>query len=250
MPNIQEKLMTRDIIEIDEELCDGCGQCVVNCAEGALAVVDGKAKLISDVYCDGLGACLGHCPRGALRIIRRESLDFDEALTKKTPFKKDPNMVCKGSMVRKLRPAPQGSCPGPISSEHDSVASGIVNWPLKIRLVPPNAPFLDSEVLVVAADCTAFSSGEFHRTFLSSGAPLLVGCPKLDDVDLFIVKIGEILKNNPSIKEIRVPIMSVPCCRGLIYAVARGISSSGRADVVARCFVTEDNGAIREEFPS
>jgi NAD-dependent dihydropyrimidine dehydrogenase PreA subunit len=253
MTNLKEELRERDIIEIDEDLCDGCGRCVVNCAEGALAIIDGKARLVSDLYCDGLGACLGHCPTGALRIIRRKSLEFDEALAKKVVKSKGSDMVCKGSMVRKLtlRPkAPSLSAHDLSSLDQGSALEGIVNWPLKIRLVPPSAPFLNSEVLIVSADCVGFASLDFRRLFLSSGFPLMVGCPKLDDADLFIVKFGEILKNNPAIKEIRVPIMNVPCCRGLIHAVVRGITLSGREDTLARLFVTEDNGSIREEFPS
>ncbi|MDR3153336.1 MAG: 4Fe-4S ferredoxin [Deltaproteobacteria bacterium] len=262
----------RDIIEIDEELCDGCGLCVPGCAEGALAIVDGKARLVSDVFCDGLGACLGECPRGALRIVRRPAEGFDAeaalaatdggrpsfpgglGLSPRSGGERVPQAAasggggCPGAAPRALgRPA--GGSRGGAGESTQGEGPALVNWPIQMMLVPPQAPFLESPALTVAADCTAFACPGFRREFLEDGAPLVIGCPKLDDVDAYIIKIGEILKAHPAVKEIRVPIMEVPCCRGLAYAAARGAERSGRGDVTMRLFVVGLDGTVSEEFP-
>ncbi|MDR2199388.1 MAG: 4Fe-4S binding protein [Deltaproteobacteria bacterium] len=265
MPNLNEENTVRDIIEIDESLCDGCGKCVIACAEGALALVDGKARLVSDVYCDGLGACLGDCPAGALRIVKRASLDFDEAAAEKRqraagesepepgalPDKRKEGRVCPGALSMRLipRPSPERSEPERSEKEKEG-AVGLVNWPIQMELVHPKADFLESDAIVVAASCTAFASSSFHSRFLQGGRPLLSFCPKLDDVDLAIIKLKEILKAHPGVRELRVVIMTVPCCRGLIYAAVKAIERSGNmGKVLPRCFNVERDGTIAEELP-
>jgi len=177
--------MKRKIIHIDESKCNGCGQCIPNCKEGALKIVNGKAKLVSDVFCDGLGACLGHCPQGAITIEEREAKAFDE------------------KAVRVLK-----------------------NWPVQIRLVPPIAPFLQGADLLIAADCVGFACPDFHQDLLA-GKALLVGCPKLDDIQLYREKISQMVKNN-DIKSITYAHMEVPCCTGLISVIKDAIASSGK----------------------
>ncbi|MDR2352198.1 MAG: 4Fe-4S ferredoxin [Deltaproteobacteria bacterium] len=233
MPKDQKTqfLSSRDIVSIDSELCNGCGECLKGCAEGALTLRDGKAQLVSDSYCDGLGACLGMCPTGALKIVKREAEKFENPL--------ESHSNCPGAQVRVL------SATGKKESQK---TSGLFNWPIQMKLVSPGSSFLNSPVLVVASDCAAYASSRFHETFLKS-SPLVLGCPKLDDVDLYIIKLSEILKANPAIKEFQVPILEVPCCRGLIYAAVRAIERSGRKDVKPRLFVISLEGEITEEAP-
>jgi len=197
---------TRNILEIDESKCDGCGQCLGGCAEGALALVNGKARLISDNYCDGLGACLGQCPAGALTIIQR--------------------------------PAPAFTGPAP----------GLASWPIQLRLVSPTASAFGSEVLVLAADCSAFVGRSFRELFLGEGRPLLIACPKLDDFQDNLKALTEILKTNPGISEIRLPLMSVPCCGGLGRLAAESAREAGRAGLRLRIWIVSLDGDIREEI--
>ena len=222
----------RKIIEIDEERCDGCGQCVIACAEGAVEIVDGKARLIKETYCDGLGACLGECPQGALRIIERHAAEFDpeevekhlessgkgeEAPKATVPFQ------CPSSRIRLFetscdvanRPAMQ-----------DSTASALSHWPVQIRLAPASAPFLKGADLLVAADCTPVAYGNFHCDFLQ-GKALLLGCPKFDDVSQYIKKFAEIF-SVADIKSVTVLEMEVPCCSALPVIVKKGMAEAGK----------------------
>ncbi|UQZ88414.1 4Fe-4S ferredoxin [Deltaproteobacteria bacterium Smac51] len=237
---------TRDIIQIDEDLCNGCGQCITGCAEGALALVDGKAKLVSDIYCDGLGNCLGHCPTGALTIIQREAPDFDEeaAMERVEAMKKPASGGCPGSRARALKPLPTAGQPAPEAQK----ASGLASWPIQLKLVPPAAEFLDTPVLTLASDCSAFAGPAFHQTFLSEGYPLIIACPKLDEVEPYIEKMAAILKGHPQIKELRIPMMSVPCCGGLGYIATQALKKSGReSDVSVRTWIITPQGEITEE---
>lgn len=216
----------RKIIEIDENLCDGCGQCVPACAEGAIEVIDGKARLVSEIYCDGIGACLGECPRGALQIIEREADGFDpEAVEeylehKKAQAKQEEKPCCPSMHIMRLKKSEDA-----IKSFSDGV-SELTNWPVQLKLVPAAAPFIKDAHLLVAADCTAFAYPDFHKDFLQ-GKALLVGCPKLDDADEYVRKFAEIFEA-ANIKKITVLTMEVPCCSKLPKIIRKAMTVSGR----------------------
>lgn len=213
----------RPIIRIEEEKCDGCGLCATACHEGAIAIVDGKARLVSESFCDGLGACLGDCPKGAITIEEREADAFDEdAVARAQEQKKTPGSLpcgCPGTMARTL------STPAPKAETNLSPAvSRLQNWPIQLSLVPVNAPYLKGARLVLAADCTAIACPDFHARFLG-GKILLMGCPKLDDAAFYQEKIGAILKEN-AIESIDVVYMEVPCCGGLVRLVQNAIEEA------------------------
>jgi len=217
--------MKRNIIEIDEEKCNGCGACAAACHEGAIGMVNGKAKLLRDDYCDGLGDCLPGCPTGAIRFTEREAAAYDEKAVAENKAKTAAPLPC--------------GCPGTqakvIARRQDSPASAPVQcceapsqlsqWPVQIRLVPVTAPYFKGAKLLVAADCTAYARADFHERFIKSHITL-VGCPKLDDVD-YSEKLTEILKNN-DIKSITVVRMEVPCCGGIEQAVMKALQNSGK----------------------
>jgi len=227
---------TRKIVRIDEEKCNGCGLCIPNCAEGALQIVDGKAKLLKDQFCDGLGACLGHCPQDAITIIEREAGDFDEKAVE--------NHLHKAHEVRpqpELKPGPLPSFTGCPSSRAihfrapdarlkealgASSASMLSQWPVQLKLVPIDAPYFRDAGLLVAADCVPFAYPNFHRDFLK-GKAVVVGCPKLDDIQSYKEKLTEIFRAN-SIKSVTIPYMEVPCCSGLVKATEDAIVASGK----------------------
>jgi Pyruvate/2-oxoacid:ferredoxin oxidoreductase delta subunit len=224
--------MTRKIIEIDEELCDGCGQCVPSCAEGAIQIIDGKARLVEDKYCDGLGACMGECPTGALSIVERESEEFDEeavqehlsSIAEKEP-PKEASLPCGCPSVQLKAfgaPAPGREADEP-AAERSSI-SALCHWPVKIKLMPPAAPFLKGADLLVAADCTPFAYANFHEDFLK-GRVVLVGCPKFDDVREYLHRFVEIFKT-ADIKSVTIPIMEVPCCSGLPMIVKKAMKEA------------------------
>lgn len=227
-------MATRKIVKIDEETCNGCGLCIPNCAEGALQIIDGKAKLISDKFCDGLGACLGHCPQDAITVIEREAEDFDEKAVELYLHKKK-----EADSKPKPQPAPlftgcpssramHFKVPGPAvgaSSTTPSV-SMLSQWPVQLKLVPVNAPYFQDADLLVAADCVPIAYPNFHQDFLK-GKAVVVGCPKLDDVQYYKEKLTEIFKAN-SIKSVTVPHMEVPCCFGLVKATQDAIAASGK----------------------
>ncbi|MBD5418244.1 MAG: ferredoxin [Desulfovibrio sp.] len=225
--------MLRPIIEIDEEKCNGCGKCILDCAEGALAIVDGKARLISDVYCDGLGACL-NCPQGALTLTTREAAPFDEAAALSAKEKREgagkscaPGGSCPGSAARTLKPlAPLGGAQAaPVHSpEAGSVIAHLPAWPVKLALVPPSASFLRGARVLLTADCAALSLPELHAHWLIGHIPLLA-CPKLEDHNFLLQRLEGILKEGaPS--AITVLRMSVPCC-GLDRLTEQAIAVTG-----------------------
>lgn len=239
----------RNIIEIDENLCNGCGQCITGCAEGALALVDGKAKLVSDIYCDGLGACLGECPTGALKIIQRAAPEFNEeaALSRVREMQKTvlTSCGCPGSQARTLAAPSAEKAPDCCENKPAALAF----WPIQLKLVPPAAPALDSPVLIMAADCSAFTGTEFHQKFLTSGYPLIIACPKLDEVGPYIEKMTAILSAHPQIQELQVVMMSVPCCGGLGYIATSAIKKSGReGQVKLRTYIVTPEGRVTEEI--
>ncbi len=226
--------MERNIIEIDEQKCNGCGICIDACHEGALQLIDGKAKLVSESYCDGLGNCLPECPTGAITIVQREAEAFDEDAVKKhideknvLPIK-DNNLACgcPGTMAKTIEKH-SNTTSRPIQS-HASMnnnESELRQWPCQIKLVPVNAPYLANANLLVAADCTAYAYANIHQDFMKNKITL-IGCPKLDDGD-YSEKLTEILKRN-EIKSITVLRMEVPCCGGIVHAVKNALISSGK----------------------
>lgn len=225
----------RKIIEIDDSLCNGCGECVPSCAEGALEIVNGKARMIAEKYCDGLGACLGECPTGALKIIERAADDFDEKaveelLAKKKIAPPPPTVIpcgCPSSQVQSFTMAVPPDKAKKFISEPPTGPTGseLRQWPVQIRLVPPSAPFLKNADLLVAADCTAFAYADFHRELLA-GKVLMVGCPKFDDRDGYVQKFTEIFTAK-QIKSLTLAIMEVPCCGGLKMIIAEALQKAG-----------------------
>ncbi len=221
----------RKIIEIDDELCDGCGQCIIGCAEGALEIVDGKAKVVAEKFCDGLGACIGECPTDALRIVEREVDEFDEiAVEKHLAAQKDPKEKvpsaacgCPSTQLQSFTPTPCQQANQP--AVHSNVKSALSHWPIQIHLVPPHAPFLNQADLLVVADCTPLAFPNFHEQFLP-GRVVLVGCPKLDDQQAYIDKFSAIF-NQADIASITTIIMEVPCCGGLPYILEQGMQKAG-----------------------
>ncbi len=222
----------RKIIEIDEEKCDGCGQCVPSCAEGAIQIVDGKAKIVADILCDGLGACLGECPMGALKVIEREADEFDEEAVEKH--------LAETEKVQIEEPALACGCPSTkiqsfvlpesgfvaIKPAAGELVSSLSHWPVKIRLVPANAQFLKGADLLVLADCVSVAFPTLHRDFLK-GRAVTMGCPKFDDVQEYIDKFAEIFKT-ADIKSITTVVIEVPCCSGLPMIVKKGLEKAGK----------------------
>ena len=199
----------RKIVHIDEALCDGCGNCIPKCAEGALQIVNGKATIVKDTYCDGLGACLGHCPQGAITIIEREAENFDEEAAHKH--------------VKKVK----------FEAENKPV---LKQWPLKINLVPLEAPFYEKADLLISADCAPVACSNFRGSLLA-GKRVVIGCPKFDDARAYAQKLGEILKRN-KIASITIAHMEVPCCSGLKWVVDKAVEASGKQIRIKRYIIT------------
>jgi len=223
----------RKIVKIDEEKCNGCGACIINCAEGALRIVDGKAKLISETYCDGLGACLGKCPQDAITVEEREAADFDEAAVEarmQAEKAEEPQpCACPSANVRLFeREARTAARPAPAAepATEPVAESRLAHWPVQLALVPPTAPFLKGADLVLAADCVPFAYAGFHRDFLGDNAALLVACPKLDDFASRQEKLIQVLKQS-GIKSLTVLHMEVPCCSGLVHMAKQAVLASG-----------------------
>ncbi|MBF0226078.1 MAG: 4Fe-4S binding protein [Desulfobacterales bacterium] len=211
----------RKIIKIDEELCDGCGQCILSCAEGALAIVDGKAKIVSENFCDGLGACIGNCPTGALKIIEREAFEFDEkAVEEHLKEKEKHNLPC-GCPSSQIQVFSKNS-----KSEIEETDSNLTHWPIQIRLIPPKASFLKGASLLVLADCAAVAYVNLHRDLVKNRT-VMMGCPKFDDAQAYIDKFTEIFKIS-DIKDIAIVFMDVPCCSGLPFIVKKALEKANK----------------------
>lgn len=258
----------RKIIKINEEKCNGCGLCIPNCPEGALQIIDGKARLISDLFCDGLGACIGHCPQGAIVIEERQAQEYDERKTMANIVKQGKNVIkahlehlkehnqavylkqaidflkekkievpfneahqhsqhafsgCPGSKIVDFRKKEETQRK---RKDFPMAESQLRQWPVQITLVPAFAPYLEDAHLLIAADCVPFAYADFHEDFLK-GKILLVGCPKLDDIEAYQEKFSQILKNN-NIKSITYAHMEVPCCFGLVTVIKEAIAKSGK----------------------
>lgn len=220
-------MAVRRVIEIDKDLCNGCGICVDACHEGAIGMIDGKATLLRDDYCDGLGDCLPNCPTGAISFVVREALDFDkeaveENMRRKKEQENTPKFVgCPGKMAKAIERNYKDNS----SSQNKSMNSQLGQWPVQIKLVPENAAYFDNARLLIAADCSAFAYGNFHNDYIKNHV-CIIGCPKLDDVD-YSEKLTNIIKNN-NIKSVTIVRMEVPCCGGLEMAVKKALQDSGK----------------------
>ena len=226
--------MIRKMVTIDEEKCNGCGLCITACHEGALQLIDGKAKLISDSYCDGLGACLPECPTGAITIEEREAATFDEEAVKLNmnnakAIKESEKLACgcPGTHSKTIvKNHKQPSNPDILNNgTYAPVESQLNQWPCQIKLVPVNAPYFQNANLLIAADCTAYAYANFHNQFMKNKITI-IGCPKLDEGD-YAEKLTEILKRN-EIKSVTVVRMEVPCCGGIVNAVKNALVNSGK----------------------
>ena len=247
--------LKRQLIQIDEAKCDGCGLCMPGCPEGALALVDGKARLVRESFCDGLGACLGNCPTGALRVIEVEADAYDEAgviahLQQTAPALVDKHVahlaahgmaatpaVIPVKSFQSARPAVLSACPSVqmrawapeeevTKPELPRMRSELRQWPLQLHLVPPSAPYFQGANLALVADCVPFAYPNFHQDFLKGNA-VAVGCPKLDDARAYVDKVTEILTQS-DVRSLKVVYMEVPCCRGLYFVAERALAASGK----------------------
>ncbi len=242
----------RKVIEIDEDKCTGCGACVTKCAEGALQIVDGKAKVVNDVFCDGLGACIGECPEGALKIVEREAPDFDEHAVKQHLAR-----TSKAHSMKQTMEEPCG-CPShePISLKtaskdaekrhrSEQLPPELTNWPVQWRLVTARMPFFKGKEVLLAADCVPFAFRDFHGRFLA-GKPLIIGCPKLDNQEAYLEKLTEIF-TEATPKSLELVHMEVPCCFGLEKLVAEAIRRSGKQIPVKTTVVGVQGQILRSE---
>lgn len=218
----------RKIVRIDGEKCNGCGVCVPACAEGAIQVINGKAKLINETYCDGLGACLGECPQGAITIEERVAAEFDEDaaklnLKKENHTREELPCGCPSATVTQFeRHGTTGITTGEVTEQRSMLS----HWPVQLALVPPVAPFLQGADLLLAADCVPFAYAGFHQDFIKEHA-LLVACPKLDDFQAHLKKLTDILSYS-SVKSLTVVHMEVPCCSGLVHMVKQAMKLAGK----------------------
>jgi NAD-dependent dihydropyrimidine dehydrogenase PreA subunit len=236
---------TRPIIEIDEALCNGCGECVPSCHEGAIQIINGKAKLVAERFCDGLGACLGHCPTGALKVVERPAEGFDEVAVEE--HLKTREAVLAGA------PAHAG-CPSariasfahkPAAAADDDAPSALGHWPVQIRLVPPDAPFLRGADLLVAADCVPVAYRGFHKNLLE-GHAVMMGCPKFDDPEPALQRFIDLFRMS-GIRSVTVAVMQVPCCQGLPAIVTEAMRRSGESLPVDLVTVSLQGEILRRE---
>lgn len=242
----------RNIIEIDEEKCDGCGLCVPSCAEGAIRIVDGKARLAAEKYCDGLGACLGECPRGAIRMVEKEVEAFDEkaamAAMAKPAVPHHGHQGCPSARLHSFKGGSAEPCCAPPAGVGAPVPSALTHWPVQIRLVPPHAPFLKNADLLIAADCSPMAYADFHRDFLK-GKVVMMGCPKFDDMALYEERFRQIFAQ-ADVRSVTVLAMEVPCCQGLPFLLKKTLKESGKNIPLEIVTVgLQGNILRREEYP-
>ena len=239
----------RKIIEIDDELCTGCGECVPDCAEGSLQIIDGKARLVSDNLCDGLGACLGACPTGALKIIEREAEDFDEeAVEVFLAGQKNNEQTsapvgggCPSAQIKTMQPITPCQAANEPTSQ---VGCALSHWPVQIRLISPSAPFLENCDLLIAADCCAVSYGSLQQDFIQ-GRVVMMGCPKFDDQQDYVNRFTELFKTR-KLNSVTILIMEVPCCSSMLQIVKKAYDEA-KATVSIRQVVVSTQGQILDD---
>ncbi|HID55840.1 TPA: 4Fe-4S ferredoxin [Candidatus Poribacteria bacterium] len=231
----------RQIIQIDEEKCDGCGQCVIACAEGAIQIIEGKARLISESYCDGLGACIGECPQGAITIVEREAEEFDEEAVREHLRR-----LGRDHVHDHHHPVEPIGCPSAQSKELEREEeadlrrspSALTHWPVQLHLVNPRMPFFKDAELLITASCVPVAYGSFHADFLS-GRKVVIACPKLDDPTGYIEKIAALMDDG-GVSSVKVLHMEVPCCFGLLRMVEMGAKMAKRQVPVEEIVITID----------
>jgi NAD-dependent dihydropyrimidine dehydrogenase PreA subunit len=246
----------RQIVHIDEEKCNGCGVCVPSCAEGAIKIIDGKAKLIADNLCDGLGACLGDCPQDAITIIEREAEAFDEEAVQLHLHQENKQKVphqgvkhhhgggCPGSQIKIFKD--EKKAVQTITADQDieiKIKSQLRQWPVQLTLVPPTAPYFEGADLLVTADCVPFAYPNYHLDLLK-GKKVVVGCPKLDNVEAYVQKLTQIIKLN-ALKSVTVAFMEVPCCTGIVRAVEKAIENAQKDIPLHRIRIGIEGEAVR-----
>lgn len=241
--------MKRKIIEIDEAKCNGCGDCVTGCAEGALQIIDGKARLVNEVFCDGLGACIGECPTGALKIVEREAPEFDEAAVEEHVRRHKPQPPpaggCPGLQLRFAAPEPARKARAETAGGAGQVIRSELNqWPTQLHLVPPVAPFFKDRELVVLSTCAPSASPDVNWRFIR-GRAIVIACPKLDRTEGYVEKLAAILSSN-GIPKVIIVRMEVPCCGGLTMMVKEAARRSGRAGLAVEEAVIGLDGELRE----
>lgn len=233
----------RKIVKIDETLCNGCGECIPSCHEGAIQLVDGKARLVSDVYCDGLGACLGHCPQDAIVIEEREAAEFDQVKVKNHLAKEEgSNCSCPGAAMQDFSERDQ-----PVGDLAGSRPSQLRQWPIQLHLVPPNAPYFRGKDVVLAADCVAYAQGDFHRDYLREKS-LAIACPKLDNnQEIYLEKLIQMI-DQAKINTLTVMIMEVPCCGGLLQLARTALAQAERKVPLKVIVVGLQGNILKEEW--
>ena len=238
-------MAVRKIVKIDENLCDGCGKCIINCAEGALEIVHGKARLMKEIYCDGLGVCLGECPQDAITIEERDADAFDEEAVAEHLAEAKPQAAplpcgCPGSAMRQMSPPDAGS-----EAVGEAAPSQLSHWPVQLALVPPSAPFLQEAEVLLVADCVPFALADFHQRFLHGGRPVLVACPKLDNPEPYVAKLAAMFEQS-SLRSLTIVHMEVPCCSGLCRLVEEALKASSASAPIREITISVDGKVIHE----
>lgn len=246
--------MKRQIIKIDQDKCNGCGLCIPNCPEGALQIIDGKARLVSDLFCDGLGACIGHCPQGAITIVEREAQVYDEKRVMENIVKQGKNVLkahlehpiegCPGARIVDFRKSeePKGDASGRRPSE-------LRQWPIQLYLISPGAPYYQKADVLLSADCVAYTVGDFHKNYLK-GKSIAIACPKLDEGQQVYAEKVQSLIDDAKINTLTVITMQVPCCAGLVAIAQQGASNAKRKIPIKSIVVSLQGDVLSEEWVS
>lgn len=255
----QQKRIKRNFIQIDEDLCTGCGNCVVTCAEGALEVIDGKAKVINEIFCDGLGACIGECPEGALEIVEKEVLEFNEEAVEKhlESIKHKEKIETEHARQIVAENTHQCGCPSvqtmvfdelePQTETIGTIPSALRQWPVQMHLINPRAPYYQGADVLLSADCVGYSYGDFHRDFLQHKS-IAIACPKLDQgKEIYIEKIKSLI-DDAKINTLTVAIMEVPCCSGLVALAQQGAKQANRKVPIKYIVIGVQGNILKEEW--